>query len=84
MRIFPQPGAEKWRWGQGYLPKRGSGDDNGVKIDPRPVPMPARELISIPIPIRGGDFSPMRCGAPTGAGSPHPLSSLFLGTKRSR
>ena len=36
MGIFPQPGTEKWEWGQDYLPKRGSGYE--AKIDPHPHP----------------------------------------------
>jgi len=74
MEIFSQRGTEKWGWGLEYLPKRGSRDGNRVKIDSPLRRIPARGLISIPIPVGGGDFSLMRGGAPMGAGKPGPVA----------
>ena len=52
----------------------GAGTGTGIESNSIHVPVPARGLNSIPIPVGGGDFPLMRGGAPTAAGIPRPVA----------
>jgi len=49
---------ENWRWRREYLPKWGSGDRDGVKIDLYPRPHPLSEIDLYPHPHWRRGFFP--------------------------
>ena len=55
--------------------ERGSGD--GEQLIPVSIPIPARGMNSIPIPVGDKDYSPIRAGIPGPTAIPTSMSLIF-------